>query len=233
MKILYTADLHIRDTIPACRIDNYVEAQFEKLEELIRVAQIEKPDYWLNGGDLFDVHNPSYDLVYRFTKVLKSAKWNGLPGMLSIAGSHDMLAYNKSLLHKTAFGNLIVNDNMEFVDGQTIRGGDKKIPLLLKGISARKDLKYSDYTMDTEVWKNSVPRVIMTHDPITTEAVIFDHMLVSDVAKATNADVVLCSHIHVPFDVTVGKTRFVNPGPMFRQTVNEMKLEPSICILEI
>lgn len=59
MKILYMTDTHIRGTSPRSRTDDFQQAIREKIEEVIDIAERERVDLVLHGGDLFDRPNLS------------------------------------------------------------------------------------------------------------------------------------------------------------------------------
>jgi len=230
MKLLYTPDLHIRDTTPKCRSDNFFDIQFEKLEEASSVITSNKIDYWLWGGDLFDKAEPSLELVNRLTVFLKKIQ---VP-IISIIGSHDMVGYNVDTVMTrpvTALGNLYINGHIKVLNNT--RNSLTKLTsngiVYLKGIHARKDILLSDYKINRE----KEITIIMSHDPIVETPVIFEHVLIKDVAQKCNADIVLCSHVHTQFDVVSNGVRFINPGPMSRQEATEIGIEPKFCIVEV
>ena len=226
MKILYTTDMHMRDSLPSCRTDNFFETQFKKVDEIISTIAKEKVDLWIMGGDLFDIYNPSYELLSLLQSRLEEARSKLNAPILTICGSHDMIGYNMDKLNNTAVGNLIMNGHLQLLTDKPYQIDGFNIV----GISARKKLLYSDYTIDPAIASNLI---IVSHDPITTDPTPYDHMLVKDVAKSTNADLILCAHIHAQFDVTENGTRFINPGPMSRQSIDEAVIVPKILIMDI
>jgi len=221
---MYTTDIHLRDNVPSCRIDDFYNVQFNKIKEIVRIFKEEEIDYWINGGDLFDTYDPSHSIVNEFTSIIDPLQ----QPIYTICGSHDMLGYNMDLIHKTAMGNLLMNGYVKLLgkDLLLFRKYDRIVSI--KGIHARKKLDYADYAID-----GTGTSIIVTHDPIVIKPVIYEHMLISDVAKATNANFVLCAHIHTQFDMAERLSRFINPGPMSRQTTLEMELKPKVCILEV
>ena len=72
MKILGISDLHIRDTIPAKRIDEYYSKQFEKLNFVINLANSSGCDIMLQAGDFFDYSTDkvNYDLKSKKFQIL-------------------------------------------------------------------------------------------------------------------------------------------------------------------
>lgn len=225
MKILYTTDMHLRDTLPSCRTDNFFETQFSKLDEVVETIKKNEVVCWIMGGDLFDSYNPSYELLNRLQKKLGEVRKNGT-SILTICGSHDLIGYNMEKISDTALGNLIMHEQVRLLDSTPFGFAGFHIV----GISARKKPVYSDYLVDPAIAENLI---IVSHDPIVTEPTPYDHMLVKDVAKSTNADLILCAHIHAQFDVTEGGTRFINPGPMSRQSIDEAVIAPKMLILDI
>ena len=223
MKILYFTDPHFRDTNPVNRLDDFYQKQFDKMKDLVNIREtLKAADIVISGGDWFDNPTPSYEL---FNSVLNfildlSAE------VFSVCGSHDIYGYNMNTLNKSAIGSLIKVQAINLLNEEPITLD----ACVVKGFSARKKYSVKDFKLGI---KTDKVKIIVAHDPIVTEPVIYDHMLVEDIAKVTDADIILCSHIHAQFDVTIKKTRFINPGPFTRQSINEAKMEPKVCLLEI
>lgn len=88
--ILFTADMHLRDTVPPCRTDDFMQAQWDKVREVAEIVKKENL-YWVDAGDIFHVARPSYRLVNEFIERLRT--W-GVGIDLAILGNHDMPAHN-------------------------------------------------------------------------------------------------------------------------------------------
>lgn len=80
MKILHTADLHIRE---------YNDARWQALQELIQIGQTREIDVLVISGDLFDSSSDAYRLRPKIRELFSGITWP----VLIIAGNHDAEAY--------------------------------------------------------------------------------------------------------------------------------------------
>jgi len=222
MKILYLTDSHFRDTNPINRLDDFYHIQFSKMKELKDICENEKVNVVIFGGDLFDNPTPSYELFNNILDFIINLNSE----IYGICGSHDLYGYNLETLNKTAIGTLIKVDAVRLLNDQLVCNKN----YIIKGINARKRFSIDDYRIDQ---KTDKIKIIVSHDPIVLEPVIYDYLLAKDIAKVTDADIIFCAHIHSQFDVEIKGKRFINPGPFTRQNINESKIEPKICLLEI
>ena len=97
MKLLFLSDLHIRATAPINRKDNYVEAQFNKLEQLIAYAnEIQAPI--LCAGDLLDSWKTPGWLLNRLIRALTPLE---VPFYV-IPGNHDSPGHNPDFIEDSS-----------------------------------------------------------------------------------------------------------------------------------
>lgn len=209
MRILYTTDWHLRDTCPENRVDDYVDLQFRKLIEIKTIFEEEKCDYLFFGGDLFDKWNSSLELTNRVLYFLKNDFNIQINGII---GNHDILGYNLDTIKQSSLGILLnagvfssFSNNDSILDINTRKTGIKETYFQNKSL-------------------------IISHDMIVPEPVIFEHLLCSDLDGC--AKIVLCGHYHKPFYLNTGKTRFVNPGALMRMSIDD-KWHPQVAIIEI
>jgi len=86
LKLLHTADWHLGKKLgPYSRL----EEQIAVLEELVELAEREKPDAVLVAGDLYDQFHPSTDATELFYSTLKKLACEGERPVVVIAGNHD------------------------------------------------------------------------------------------------------------------------------------------------
>ena len=69
MKLLLTADWHLRSTAPVGRIDDFTRAQFNKLEWMLAVAE-ETGAVIVQAGDFFDRPMPTLTLLSSVVELL-------------------------------------------------------------------------------------------------------------------------------------------------------------------
>lgn len=86
LKILHTADWHLGKKLgPYSRL----EEQVAVLDELVELADREKPDAVLVAGDLYDQFNPATEATELFYSTLKRLACEGTRPVVVIAGNHD------------------------------------------------------------------------------------------------------------------------------------------------
>ena len=95
MKIIYQGDIHLRSSVPVNRVDDYNEAQFNKLGQLVEFANVHG-DALLLGGDLFDSPKVSSEVVNDTIDVLSGCNVQ----TLSCLGQHDV-PFHQMVLKKS------------------------------------------------------------------------------------------------------------------------------------
>src|SRR3954452_25337411 len=97
MRILYMTDTHIRGTSPRSRIDDVEKTIRLKLEEVIQIAEREKVDFILHGGDVFDRPNLSPAVVREFALLFRR-----FPApVYAIDANHDIYEHNPATTPRT------------------------------------------------------------------------------------------------------------------------------------
>ena len=222
MKLLYVADSHFRKSIPSCRIDSdFYGNQLAKLKRVCVLARQHQVDYVLHGGDLFDESDTPLQLINDVMDILKDArlKWIVNPG------NHDIFGANLATLTRSGLGILWKAGVIDIGCGIETRELDKSVVLRMIPYMMSVDPALYQFT----AYDHSKIHIIMTHDMLTTFPVPFQHTELKNVN--TNADLVLCSHWHSQFKERPNTTTFINPGPLVRQTVNEVNQKPSVCLI--
>lgn len=97
MKLITISDIHIRPTAPINRKDDYVEAQFRKLRQVIDYANSVGAPI-LSAGDLLDKPTIPYWLFNRLVKELRRLEQN----FIYIPGNHDTPGHNPDKLNESA-----------------------------------------------------------------------------------------------------------------------------------
>ena len=90
--LILCADMHIRETIPICRTDDYEQAQWKKLD-FISELQRKHECSVLHAGDLFHHWKPSPELLSKTIQHLPKKFY-------SVYGNHDLPQHNMELISK-------------------------------------------------------------------------------------------------------------------------------------
>jgi DNA repair exonuclease SbcCD nuclease subunit len=204
---------------------DFYERQFLKLAQILHLAKKVKASAFLHGGDFFDSYEPTLRLLHNMISTLKGVD---IPWLIN-PGNHDVFGANMESLRRSGLGILAeAGRAITFPKQQDVTFDGERVIV-----------RFIPYTIvmnpEAYVFEDKHPSkvyILVPHEMITTHFVPFPHTLYTDVK--TNADVVLCSHWHSQFNLTrKDGIRFVNSGPLTRQTTHEAKLKPAVVVLEV
>lgn len=220
-KFAFVTDTHFRDDRPKSRTDDVIETQFAKLGDIIHLVQDHNIDVVLHGGDFFNTKKPSHQLVVHLLEWCKSL---GIP-IYGAIGNHDITGYNLDSVTGSGLGVLLEANAIERLDLKVFPE-DK---IVVKSVHCSLNFE-QDYMFPSEF--DSYFKIIVSHNyVIPSDSMPFGFIHPKDIK--TNAHIVLCGHYHVPFDYDDGKTRWVNPGPLFRWSVSEKNHTPKLLMLTV
>lgn len=222
MKAIVIGDIHFVDKIPLRRNDDVLVTQFQKLEALKKIVIDTQP---LDGifllGDVFDKHSPDIWLVNRVIRAFKEIRscisGRDIP-IYSIVGNHCVHGRVESV-QDAALGTLFSSGVVQRITGD----------LKIAGV----DFRALDYTTNhsVEMYKVSTPHIILTHNMITPNPVLFEHIVVEDIAKSISNCVIFAGHYHSPFTyVSPTDTYIINPGVVVRTDIGERNIDPSVIL---
>ena len=219
MNFLFSTDWHLSEKNSINRTGNILEDSFAKIKEIFELAG--KYDATIiHGGDVFDDECPSFGLVNRLIDTITEYK---VP-MHVVVGNHDVFGRNATLGDTALF--TLIKSNVapelrELTIGNTV----------LRGISYR---NLSDHDPKLYIFGDSYKdkrKIIVTHNMLSpAESLPFPYLPV--VSIKTDANLVLCGHIHTPFTVQNNQTWFVNPGCLIRRTISEKDIKPKVILFD-
>ena len=197
-KFIYITDIHY-GAKPINRKDNYNDAILKKLKYALSIAEKNNCTL-LIGGDLFD--NPkrlNFMDLNRLIKIIVSFNVD----VYCIEGneSHDGIA-ESSPLELLKYAGIIKKDN-NFIDFDNVR-------IIFRGHNSNPNLKDFLYPKDKT-------NLLMTHETIVENKVIFEHTSIQDYTTA--ADIVTIGHYH-PYQGIIKRhdgVHFVAPGAITRR----------------
>lgn len=208
---ILTTDWHLRDTVPACRTDDYLSAQWNKVA-FIRELQEKYECPVLMAGDLFHVCNRSMGLLCQCMNELPQQ-------MICIPGQHDMPRHRMDLLADSAYGVLEESRRINktgvkgfwldwFPYGTELRPNcTKTVPRIPKVAIVHKLTWYG---------KKPYPGA-----PDTGNAL-------SIMKQLAGYDLILTGDNHEQFTLRFGDQLLVNPGSLMRMTSAQMEHEPAV-----
>lgn len=104
MKYLCTADWHLREDKPVCRLEKnnqeWIDFQFSKVDEILKIAVDNNVDGILHAGDIFHRAKVSPEIVNRLIFLIISFQ---IP-FYFISGNHDLLYHSENNLNKSSIG---------------------------------------------------------------------------------------------------------------------------------
>lgn len=209
---IIASDLHLRDSVPICRADDFWEAQWSKID-YIKKLQEQYDCAVLVAGDIF--HN------WKASPYLLSTAIARLPNMIVIPGQHDLPQHNMDLINKSGLfvlakaekvRILFEGETIEIVDGVTIHG----FPF---GSTPKKTTKEGRNIAlwHNLVWQGKKPWPGCTSP--NSAAVL---------RKYKDYDLILTGDNHKPFTETYEGRLLVNPGSLTRQSADQIDHRPRV-----
>ena len=230
-KFLYFQDFHIKGKNSVNRLGNFFQDCLTKLDEIISLAQENKCDAIIDGGDLFESEKPSYSVLDAVADRIEKTK---IP-LYSLFGNHSM-AYghieNKKdtglahLQKRSKYFNYLIDDFPPFPDEMRADGWEIKSIEYKFGIEDT--IKKNGIIFDDgDYWKIAIVHALVTQNKFFDEV---SHVQCKNIE--TNADIVLLAHYHKPFEKKINNTTFLNIGCCGRDNIDEAKIEPSVLLLD-
>jgi DNA repair protein SbcD/Mre11 len=244
---LTATDIHISDSNPRSRVDNFKESIYDKLEQL-RSASIKlKADAILLSGDLFNLKKPAHnshalnrELVEIFSK-FKCPRY-------MIAGNHDLFGNNLDSLSSQPLGVLFQDGTLKNL-APKINVTKKDIQGVTQEIITKKDLKVSlvgiPYIEDLDLTKLHIPpkedcqiQICLMHVYAGPQSgsVFKERLYGYNELSKLGPDIFVLGHYHLDQGIqTVDGKTFINIGSISRGALSEENLNhhPKIGYIKI
>lgn len=111
--LVWRTDVHLSDTSPISRIDDWAETLLDKLYQVSKIACDKNATAVIDGGDFFHTKSPtktSHSLIQRVIKLhTEHYKKNGIP-VYSCVGNHDCVYGDYAYLPQQPLGVLFESD---------------------------------------------------------------------------------------------------------------------------
>ena len=230
-KVLYATDIHLKDTPPISRTDDYAEALFEKLEKIRKICVKLEAEAFIMGGDVFDVKDSKKVSHYLVRRCLEVFREFPCP-VYSIVGNHDIKYDRLDTVYEQPLGVLFESGLVKRLSRIEV-GSCEFIGV---DYTSHNKTDVSSFTFD----KGAGRQVLVTHHNLFINKTDFfgeKAIPYSVLAEETNADAVLNGHIHFPQDgqyiVEIGGKFFINPGALSRGSLSRDNLERPVHALLI
>ena len=214
VKFAHIADVHLG----GWKQQPLQDLNSKSFQKAIEICILEKVNFVLISGDLFDFPYPSIEVLKETFSELKKLKDAGISCFL-ISGSHDYSVSGKTfldVLEKAGFCKNVAN--FEEKDDEIILNPTIHEEIAIYGYPGKKSgLEVKDLK---KIKLNGSPlfKILMLHT--TLDRVVGDLPIeYVDSRKLPKADYYALGHIHVLYD----KDRFVYPGPIFPNNFKELE----------
>lgn len=229
-KIVFFTDIHLADSGPLSRKDNYRDSILEKLDQ-IRIFCIDnKVDLALCGGDIFHIKTPNKNSHYLVSQTVSLFKSFPCP-IYTLYGNHDIRQDNLSTLANQPFYTLLKSKACTLLQDDFFDNGNIRV----FGIDYLNDPEYSDFNREN---KGEKLQICIAHVNASSK---FDDLFGERVYKyqslgVCTPDIFAFGHYHPDQGIEEhnGKS-FINIGSISRGSLkkDELQRTPSFGYIEI
>jgi DNA repair exonuclease SbcCD nuclease subunit len=216
---ILTSDWHLREDVPVCRTDNFLDAQTNKLK-FIKHLQIKWNCPVLISGDIFHAWKPSPFLL--------SWTIENLPNnVILIPGQHDLPQHSIDLLYKSGICVLEKAEKVkilsegEYIEITTIKDSIIRIygfPFGSNLISAEKE--------------DGIVKVALIHELTYSKKIPYPDCKLDNAEKLLkrlkNWDLIVVGDNHQSFEVELDDRKLISPGSLSRQTADQIDFRPRV-----
>jgi DNA repair exonuclease SbcCD nuclease subunit len=207
-----TADMHLRSSNPAQRIDDYKAAMASKLSQ-IRNIQLLLNVPVIDSGDVFN--------GWKASPSTECFAMDNLPEyFLSIPGNHEIPFHNMSHLDESSF---MVMLKAKRIKTDSFLQTDK---LSIYMVPYNMEIPQKDLPEDTI-------NVLVTHMMVTKETdTRFEHITAIDMLKRyPEYDVILAGHNHQSFTEKYKGRLLINNGSLMRSSYDQIDHKPCVHVV--
>ena len=231
--ILLTAgDIHISDTNPRSRIDNFKETMLGKINQLRIAAKKLRADAVLLTGDLYNLKNPvknSHDLNRELIELFKKFECP----VYIIPGNHDLTADDLDALSMQPISVLFASGALKDLSKHSV-DADKKIHIEKNGLKVNlvgvpylKDIKINKLKLHTKD-KDCTIQVCLMHIYAGPKAgkMHKERLYGYDELGVLSPDIFVLGHYHYDQGIQwVDKKCFINLGSISRGTLTDERID--------
>lgn len=202
-EFIVTGDWHLRDTIPKCRTDDFMAAQWSKVDAISELQKIYQCPV-VHSGDLFNHWKPSPYLLAETIKHLPKQFY-------TIYGNHDLPGHNWNERDKSGI-NVLAEAGLLTV----LPGCHWNVPILPEHDKLMPDFLKNVRVMHVMTYAGDLP---------WPGCGAFN---ANELLSFYSKQLVITGHNHKTFIGKVGKRGLVNPGSLTRQTADQIDHAPCI-----
>lgn len=200
---ILTADWHLSETKPVCRMDeDWWMTMRRKLEQIQQLQYVHDCPVH-HAGDLFDHWKPSPQLLSFAMKYLPKDFYTAL-------GNHDLPQHNLDLFYKTGIATLEESEHIKLKEPYGF------------------DWFRIDWGKEFTNNKGCMIAHIMTYKGKSPWPNCTDPSAKELLKMAPKARLIVTGHNHTPFTEKDGERLLVNPGSIFRLTADQIDHRPRV-----
>lgn len=203
--IIACSDIHLRDSVPECRTDDYWTAQWKKFKFIIDTANDLGADICC-AGDLFDKAQSSQLVEAMAIKYLRTL----VGAFYVIPGQHDLPNHNynnyySSSMHVLSMAEVIVAMNTDYNVAQILNSKE----LLMIHTMVSQDNKR----------KRTAQERVLDEKSTSARKILRDHK---------DYDLIITGDNHKPFIEELNGRHLINCGSMMRMRSDQISHKPRI-----
>ena len=214
-ELIITGDWHLTETVPLCRTDDFISAQWKKVDFVKQMQEDLKCDVF-HSGDLYDFWKPSPHLLSETIKHLPAQFY-------TVWGNHDLPQHSFALRNKSGIYTLA-------------QAG---------ALTALEEGSWNYYTPENNkegftlgMWLEKsnrikqligIQHVFIYHGQKPWASCQADSAL-SFMKKNPGMDLIITGDNHMSFVVTRKNQILVNPGSLTRRTASQIDYEPCVYV---
>lgn len=211
---IFTSDWHFRDTIPRCRIDDYFQAQKNKLDQVKEIQRINNNCPVFDCGDLLDKCKSS--------PFLEGWLMDNLPdNFYTIAGNHDLPNHRIEDLENGSLGVLVKSGKVDLLNYNIVE------QVSIFGFDYGSDLKTPKELINDSMHVN----IALVHEFISLDKFIKFITPEQLTEKLPGFDFIFCGHNHQNFGDYVNDCQVINIGSMMRMDADQVNYESGFYVM--
>ena len=238
MRILFTADIHLRGDAPACRVDPdlWMDEQRQSVEQLYSVVNAEHCDEVWIIGDLFHRARTSTEATVQALSLLSGF---GKVPVRVLPGNHDLLAHAYGNLSKSTIGTVYSLGNVHELRSVTysdcsMAGTSDPYESTVK-VEAYPFGTEPETIPDCDIWcvhelvfpDNESRPCDSAGNPITNIGVTAEELV-----KRANARIVVTGDYHHGYVKEIGDTKVITCGCLNIQASDMDDYRPRVYVLD-
>lgn len=225
MKFLYLQDSHIKGKNPENRIGSYYNDVMTKIKEIISIAQKNKCNMIISGGDNLDSPLVSLPVCDKFIDIIEEGK---IP-FYTIWGNHEEEGNNFTLSKSTTLNHIF--NRSSYI--KLLTNIEKK-DYYIKGYSYFHNIEENirNKGLFCKEIKNKW-KIAIVHALVTLKKLPYQAMYVVAKDIKTDFDVVLVAHNHSQYGIKeINGVKFVFLGALGRRKIDEKDIKPSVLLID-